>query len=139
MDYQDVIVNGGKLLAELRQKSELTQQELATRAALSRSMVAQIEIGERRPSRKVIQRLCEAMAASEDNCRLLLLAYDYTPSGETPDRIETFLRADKNLLPEQVEQIAALVREAYNHALNGRVRREQDEDYEKQESRKHEE
>lgn len=105
--------SGGQLLALLRQKARLTQKELATKADISRSMVAQLEIGERRPSQKLIRELCNAMEVSEEDERQLLLAYDFSPSGETPEQIEAFLRADKNLTPEQATQIANLVREAY--------------------------
>lgn len=113
MTNQKENINGGQLLASLRQKSGLTQKELAKKAKVSRSMVAQLEIGERRPSQKLIRELCNAMEASEEDERQLLLAYDFSPSGETPEQIEAFLRADKNLTYEQATQIANLVREAY--------------------------
>jgi transcriptional regulator with XRE-family HTH domain len=76
-------------------------------------MVAQLEIGERWPSQKLIRTLCHAMNASADDERQLLLAYEFRPTGETPEQIAAFLRADKNLTPEQAERIAGLVREAY--------------------------
>ena len=118
----DLSLDGGKLLSELRQRSNLTQTELAKQAGISRSMVAQLETGERRPSKKLVHRLCEAMLASDDDEGQLLLAYDFSPSGETPDQIEAFLRADKNLTSEQVEMIATLVREAYERARSNRHR-----------------
>lgn len=113
MDVAQSNLNGGKLLAELRRRYDLTQAELAKRAAISRSMVAQLEIGERWPSQKLIRTLCRAMNASADDERQLLLAYEFRPTGETPEQIAAFLRADKNLTPEQAERIAGLVREAY--------------------------
>ena len=57
------------------------------------------------------------MNASADDERQLLFAYDFRPTGETPERIATFLRADKNLTPEQAERIAELVRKAYERAV----------------------
>ena len=111
-------MRGGDLLAELRKKTGMTQAELAVLAQVSRSMVAQLEIGERRPSRRLLQSLCNAMNASEEDQRQLLIAYDFRPSGETPDQIAAFLRADKNLSPNQAEEIAALVREAYEKSLS---------------------
>lgn len=113
-----VITNGGELLASLRQKAGLTQKELAEKAEISRSMVAQLEIGERRPSQKLIRELCRAMGASVEDEHQLLLAYDFSPSGETPEQIKALLRADKNLNPDQVDRIANLVREAYEKALS---------------------
>jgi len=117
MDIVQPNLNGGKLLAELRRRSNLTQTELAKRAVISRSMVAQLEIGERWPSQKLVRTLCRAMNASADDERQLLLAYEFRPTGETPEQIAAFLRSDKNLTPDQAERIAALVRKAYENAV----------------------
>jgi len=117
MDIVQSNLNGGKLLAELRRRSNLTQTELAKRAVISRSMVAQLEIGERWPSQKLVRTLCRAMNASADDERQLLLAYEFRPTGETPEQIAAFLRSDKNLTPDQAERIAALVRKAYENAV----------------------
>lgn len=105
--------NGGKLLAKIRQAKGLTQTELAKRASVSRSMVAQLEIGERSPSRKLITGLIKAMDASEEDESQLLLAYEYKPSGQTPEQIAAFLRADKSLSAGDAERIAKIVRAAY--------------------------
>lgn len=110
-------VEGGKLLASLRQKANLTQMELARQANVSRSMIAQLESGERRPSQKLVRTLCRVLDVSLEEERQLLLAYEMTPSGQTPEQIAAFLRADKNLTEDQAERIAALVREAYEKAL----------------------
>jgi transcriptional regulator with XRE-family HTH domain len=117
MDIPQSNLNGGKLLAELRRRYDLTQTELAKRATVSRSMVAQLEIGERRPSQKLVRTLCRAMNAVADDERQLMLAYEFRPTGETPEQITAFLRADKNLTPEQAERIAELVRKAYESAV----------------------
>ena len=117
MDVAQSNLNGGKFLAELRRRSDLTQTELAKRAAISRSMVAQLEIGERWPSQKLIRTLCRAMNASADDERQLLLAYEFRPTGETPEQLAAFLRADKSLTPEQAERIVELVRKAYESAV----------------------
>ncbi len=114
---QSTNMQGGKLLASLRQKANITQAELAKRAEVSRSMIAQLESGERRPSQKLVRALCEVMQVSVEEERQLLLAYEITPSGHTPEQIAAFLRADKNLTDEQAERIAELVREAYEKAL----------------------
>ena len=111
-------IKGGKYLASLRQAAELTQSELAERASISRSMIAQLESGERRPSRKMLYTLCRALNMTKEHEQQLLAAYEFLPSGQTPEQIAALLRADKNLTPEQVEQITALVREAYEKALS---------------------
>ena len=108
---------GGKLLASLRQKANMTQAELAKKAEVSRSMIAQLESGERRPSQKLVRTLCRAMNVPLEDERQVLLAYEIAPSGHTPEQIAAFLRADKNLTDDQAERIAALVREAYEKAL----------------------
>jgi len=111
--------DGGRFLAELRQQAGLTQTELAERAGISRSMVAQIEIGERRPSRKMLRALGQGANASSEEEDRLFAAYDFIPSGQTPEQIAALLRADKQLTAEQAERIAALVREAYEREMNG--------------------
>ncbi|GLV54334.1 hypothetical protein KDH_11820 [Dictyobacter sp. S3.2.2.5] len=110
-------IQGGKFLASLRQKVNITQADLAKRAEVSRSMIAQLESGERRPSQKLVRALCQVLQVSIEEERQLLLAYDITPSGHTPEQIAAFLRADKNLTLDQAEKIAALVREAYEKAI----------------------
>ncbi len=110
-------IRGGKLLASLRQKAGLTQLELAKRAGVSRSMIAQLESGERRPSQKLAHTLCQSMNCSVEEERQLLLSYDPL-SGHTPDQIAAFLRSDKNLTEDQASRIAALVREADEKALH---------------------
>lgn len=113
MSSQQGNTNGGRLLAKLRQDKGLTQTELAKRAGVSRSMVAQLEIGERSPSRKLISGLIKAMNGSGEDERQVLLAYEFKPSGQTPEQIAAFLRADKNLSAGDAERIAQIVREAY--------------------------
>lgn len=110
-------MQGGRLLASLRQKAGLTQIELAKRAGISRSMIAQLESGERRPSQKLVRTICGVVNSTAEEERQLLLAYEITPAGQTPEQIAAFLRADKNLTPDQAEHIARLVREAYEKAL----------------------
>ena len=114
--------DGAALLTVLRQRARLTQGEFAQRADVSRSMIAQLEMGERRPSRKLLARLAEAIPLSSEDEDRLYVAYGFTPSGETPEQIAAFLRADKHLAPEQAEQIASLVRRAYEQALRERSR-----------------
>ena len=80
-------------------------------------MVAQLEMGERRPSRKLLERLTEALELSGEDLDRLLVAYGFTPGGDTPEQIAAFLRADKHLSPEQAERLAKLVRRAYEQAL----------------------
>ena len=111
------LMEGGKLIALLRQRASLTQTELAQRAGISRSMVAQIETGERRPSRKMLQVIGEAVHIDTDDERQLLAAYDFLPAGQTTEQIEALLRSDKNLTSEQAERIATFVREAYARAV----------------------
>ena len=112
--------NGAFLFATLRQQAGLSQGELAQRAGVSRSMIAQLEMGERRPSRKLLMRLTQALQLSTEAGDRLHVAYGFTPAGETPEQIAAFLRADKQLAPDQAERIADLVRHAYDRALRER-------------------
>lgn len=109
--------DGGRLLADLRQHASLSQADLAERAGISRSMIAQIERGERRPSRKLLHKLAEAMRTPSEKEDQLIAAFRFVPFGQTPEQVAALLRADKNLNLEQAERIAALVREAYERAV----------------------
>ena len=80
--------------------------------------MAQLEMGERRPSRKLLTRLGTAMGLSADDQQRLQVAYGFSPAGDTPGQIAAFLRADKRLSGDQAERLANLVREAYERALN---------------------
>ncbi len=119
---------GAQLLAALRQQAGLTQIELAQRADISRSMVAQLEGGERRPSRQMLRLLCRAFNASEEEEQRLLAAYAFLPPGDTSDQIVALLRADRNLTYEQVERLGRFIREAYANELNYRVERSDNDD-----------
>lgn len=109
--------NGAALLAQLRQQAGLTQGQLAERAGISRSMVAQLEMAERRPSRKALGRLGEALRLSTEDTDNLQVAFGFTPEGDTPEQIAAFLRADKRLSPEAAERLATVMREAYDRAI----------------------
>jgi transcriptional regulator with XRE-family HTH domain len=102
----------------------LTQSELAQRADSSRSMIAQVEMGERRPSRKLLARLARALELDAQTEDRLHVAFGYTPGGDTPEQIAAFLRADKRLSPDQAERLAALVRQAYFREVEGTSRSE---------------
>lgn len=105
-------------LITFRQRAGFSQGQLADRAGVSRSMIAQLETGERRPSRKLLARLTGAMElATEDEDRLLV-AYGFTPDGDTPEQIAAFLRADKRLDADHAERLSQLVRDAYDRALH---------------------
>lgn len=109
--------SGTALLARLRLQAGLTQHELAQRAGISRSMIAQIEMGERRPSRKMLARLAEALLLDTDKEHQLYVAFGYTPDADAPEQIAAFLRADKHLSLEQAERLSDLLRKAYLREL----------------------
>ena len=118
MKGQNNDVEAGRLLASLRDQAGFTQIQLAERADISRSMVAQIEGGFRHPSQKMVRLLCRTMNVPEADEQRLLVLYGFAPGGETPERIAAFLRADKSLSPEQAEKLAAMIREAYERAVS---------------------
>jgi transcriptional regulator with XRE-family HTH domain len=116
----DVGPSGPALLGTLRQLAGMTQSELAQRADVSRSMVTQIEMAERRPSRKLLARLSEAMMLSEQDDDQLHVAFGFTPSGDTPTQVAAFLRADKQLTLEEADRLSDLIRRAYEQTLRQR-------------------
>ena len=54
----------GARLKELREVASLSQEELATRAEMSRGGIAQIETGRRKPGWETLQKLAKALGVS---------------------------------------------------------------------------
>ncbi len=103
----------------LRQNAKLTQRELAEATGISRSMIAQLETGKRRPSRGLLQRLCRAANASGLDEARLMLAYGFLPAGGTLERIKAVLQADDRLDASQAKHIFNLASEAYEQFIAG--------------------
>lgn len=57
----------GKRIKETREINNLTQEELAERADLSKVFIAYIEIGKRKPSLESIVKISQALDTSIDN------------------------------------------------------------------------
>lgn len=57
----------GKRIKEIRKINNLTQEELAERADLSKVFIAYIEIGKRKPSLESIVKISQALNSSIDN------------------------------------------------------------------------
>lgn len=112
---------GPSLLVQLRTQRRLTQAQLAERAGASRSMIAQLEMGERQPSRKLLIRLCGALDLSAENEDQLYVAYGFTPSPGTLEQLTAHLRANKSLPPEQAERLTRLFQLAYERSLEERL------------------
>ena len=56
----------GKKILEIREKKGVSQQQLATKAGLSKALITHIETGKRYPSDKALQKIIEALEISED-------------------------------------------------------------------------
>jgi transcriptional regulator with XRE-family HTH domain len=69
-------VSGGGLLAQYRKERGLTQHELAERIGGSRSMIAQIEGGERQPSGPLLVAISHALRLSQEQEALLFVGYN---------------------------------------------------------------
>lgn len=64
--FNDYITIGGELmLKEIREKLNITQEELAKECNVSRSTISMIEIGINQPSIDLAKKLCEVL-----NCTL---------------------------------------------------------------------
>lgn len=57
----------GKRIKETRETNNLTQEELAERADLSKVFIAYIEIGKRKPSLESLLKISQALNSSIDN------------------------------------------------------------------------
>lgn len=56
----------GKKILEIREKKGVSQQQLATKAGLSKALITHIETGKRYPSDKDLQKIIEALEISEE-------------------------------------------------------------------------
>ena len=56
----------GKKILEIREKKGVSQQQLATKAGLSKALITHIETGKRYPSDKPLQKIIEALEISEE-------------------------------------------------------------------------
>ncbi len=60
----DVVALFGKNVRALRDRAELSQEELAFRAAMKRSYLSDLERGTRNPSVRALGRLAEALGVA---------------------------------------------------------------------------
>ncbi|MBS5802723.1 MAG: helix-turn-helix transcriptional regulator [Brachyspira sp.] len=56
----------GKKILEIREQKGYSQQQLATKAGLSKALITHIETGKRYPSEKALKKIIEALEVSED-------------------------------------------------------------------------
>ena len=56
----------GKKILEIGEKKGVSQQQLATKAGLSKALITHIETGKRYPSDKALQKIIEALEISEE-------------------------------------------------------------------------
>lgn len=77
--------NIGQRLMELRKSKDLSQEDLARKIKISRSSLAQIELGNRGVDIVELQRLAQTLQFSIDE----FLSADFTAVGEEPDAIES--------------------------------------------------
>lgn len=57
----------GKKIQEIRINKDLSQQQLAQKAGLSKALITHIETGKRYPSEKALTKIIEALEISEDD------------------------------------------------------------------------
>ena len=56
----------GKKILEIREIKDISQQQLALKAGLSKALITHIETGKRYPSDKALQKIIEALEITED-------------------------------------------------------------------------
>jgi transcriptional regulator with XRE-family HTH domain len=111
-------IRGGILLAWYRrERGKLTQEELAARVGGSRSMIAQLESGERQPSSTLLAAVCRALQLGEEEEALLFIAYGKVPSepGRTLACITALLQFDPGIQPGHREACIAEITACYHH------------------------
>jgi transcriptional regulator with XRE-family HTH domain len=111
-------MTGGELLAWFRQ-DHLSQQQLADLVGSSRSMIAQIELGTRQPSGKLLAALSQVLQLSDVERAMLFLAHGKVEPSQRSmlPYVLAVLRLDDHLLPDQVEALVNLAVQEYETAI----------------------
>lgn len=111
-------MTGGELLAWFRQ-DHLSQQQLADLVGGSRSMIAQIELGTRQPSGKLLAALSQVLQLSDVERAMLFLAHGKVEPGQGSmlPYVLAVLRLDDHLLLDQVEALVNLAVQEYETAI----------------------
>lgn len=109
---------GGKLLARYRSQRNVGQHDLAGMAHCSRSMVAQIEAGDRLPSSELLSAMSDALELDAVERAMLFYLYGKVESGQSSllPYIVAAIRLDPLLQPEQIEDIVRLATQEYGKA-----------------------
>jgi transcriptional regulator with XRE-family HTH domain len=110
---------GGRLLARYRNRQDLGQQDLAEMAHCSRSMIAQIEAGDRLPSGELLSAMSNALNLGTVERATLFCLYSKVEPNQSsmlPYVIAT-LRLDPLLQSEQIEALISLITQEYEKAL----------------------
>ena len=110
-------LSGGMLLARYRkERGKFTQEEFASRTGSSRSMIAQLESGERQPSGAFLATVCQALQLSSQEEAILFVTYGKLPPGpgKTLACIAALLSLDPDIRPEHKEACIAEITLGYH-------------------------
>jgi transcriptional regulator with XRE-family HTH domain len=113
----------GERLRRLREAAGLTQEELASRAALTAKAVSALERGERRrPYPHTVRSLADALGLSEEERALLAASVSDRSAGEAPAAPEPAIPVPHTPLlgrEKELEEIRAFLREVRLLTLTG--------------------
>jgi transcriptional regulator with XRE-family HTH domain len=110
---------GGRILARYRNQRGIGQQDLAEMAHCSRSMIAQIETGDRLPSSELLSTMSNALDLDTIERAMLFYLYGKVERNQTNmlPYVIAVLYLDLSLQPDQVDTLVQLVTQAYQNAL----------------------
>lgn len=105
------------MLADYRKRTNRTQWQLAQEVGCSKSMIAQVEIAERQPSRELLAKLCQVLRLSAEETALLYFEYGWLPPIQQEEGylpcIRAAIRRDTRLFEVQKENLIRQVETAY--------------------------
>jgi transcriptional regulator with XRE-family HTH domain len=109
---------GGQLLVRYRNQRNVGQHDLAEMAHCSRSMVAQIEAGDRLPSGELLSAMSNALDLDAVERATLFYLYSKVESSQSSmlPYVIAAIRLDPCLQPEQIEGIVCLATQEYEKA-----------------------
>lgn len=110
---------GGQLLAHYRKRQDFRKPDLAISVRCSRSMVAQMEAGDRLPSSELVGAMSEALGLNVVERALLFYLYGKVQEtgGSLLPYVIAVLCLDPRLGADQIESLVRLVVQEYKVAI----------------------
>ncbi|MDI3481778.1 MAG: hypothetical protein PWQ97_1433 [Tepidanaerobacteraceae bacterium] len=108
MPTDEIFRDIGKKIRQIRQKQNLTQEELGEKANLHYSYIGQMERGDKIPSLKTLNKIAKALNVGLDY--ILEGPLKYSPASEAEEAINEFVHILRTRPARQTEMLISICR-----------------------------